>query len=84
MQPHPVVHFKPYPLHVGQKLTIESGPRKGDWEVIGVTKDTVKLRCPVTQREVEWRRFCYFVEEKERVEWPGQEDDSSLSIRVQE
>lgn len=28
------------------------------------------LRCPISQREFEWDRFCYFVEEKNGVEWP--------------
>ena len=47
-------------------------PSRGDWEVVGVSERKVKLRCPVTQREVEWAGFCCFVEEQEG-EWP---DDS--------
>lgn len=64
-----VVVFDPYLFEVGQKINIQSGPRSGDWEVVGVTERKVKLRCPVSGREFEWNRFCYFVEEKEQ-EWP--------------
>jgi len=65
-----VVFFEPYPFSVGQKLNIKSGPRKGDWEVIDVSEKKVKLRCPISLREFEWSRFCYFTEEKSGVEWP--------------
>jgi hypothetical protein len=61
--------FRPYPLHVGQKLFIEGGPRRGDWEVIGLSERKVKLRCPFSGREVEWDRFCYLVEERTGT-WP--------------
>jgi hypothetical protein len=66
-----VIKFRPYPLEAGQKLHIEGGRRAGDWEVIGVGEHKVKLRCPVTRKEVEWARFCYFVEEMEDAEWPS-------------
>lgn len=56
--------FQPYPLQIGQKLYIESGPRRGDWEVIGLSGRKVNLRCPFSGREVEWDRFCYLVEER--------------------
>lgn len=62
--------FRPYPFEAGQKITIEGGPRQGDWEVLNVSDRKVKLRCPVTGREVEWNRFCYFVEEQETEQWP--------------
>ena len=68
-----VTVFKPYDFKVGQKIFIESGPRHGDWEVIGVTDRKVKLRCPFTKKEVEWDRFCYLSEERAGVEWPGKE-----------
>ena len=61
--------FRPYPLQVGQKVFIESGPRRGDWEVVGLSDRRVKLRCPFSGREVEWDRFCYLVEEKKGA-WP--------------
>ena len=73
MEKHNVTIFKPYTFAVGQKLHIEGGPRSGDWEVIGVSDRKVKLRCPVSFREFEWKRFCYFAEDRQNVQWP-QED----------
>ena len=70
METNNVTFFEAYPFRLGQKINIKSGPRKGDWEVIGVTDNKVKLRCPVSFREFEWNRFCYFVEDKSDVEWP--------------
>jgi hypothetical protein len=64
-----VLIFRPYPLQVGQKIFIESGPRRGDWEVLAMGDQKVRLRCPISQREVEWDRFCYFVEERNDL-WP--------------
>lgn len=63
--------FQTYPLRVGQKINIADGPRRGDWLVIGVSERKVRLRCPVSGREVEWERFCYLVEERSLEEWPG-------------
>jgi hypothetical protein len=65
-----VTVFNPYPLQVGQKIRIEGGPRGGDWEVVGLTERKVRLRCPLSGREVEWDRFCYFTEENDTLEWP--------------
>ena len=73
MDVHSVVFFAPYEFEIGQKIHIQGGPRGGDWEVIGVTPRKVKLRCPVTGKEVEWDRFCYFVEERQGVEWPAKD-----------
>ena len=73
MPKHTVSVFKPYPFVMGQKINIEGGPRSGDWEVIGITDRKVKLRCPVSHREFEWNRFCYFVEDSEGVEWPKED-----------
>ena len=70
---HDVTVFKPYDFRVGQKLFIAEGPRKGDWEVVAVTDRKVKLRCPFSKREFDWNRFCYVVEEKKDVDWPGKE-----------
>jgi len=70
METHTVVIFRPYEFRVGQKLHIGGGPRRGDWEVIGISDHKVKLRCPVSLREFEWNRFCYFVDERSGVEWP--------------
>ena len=49
---------------------VNVGIKKGDWEVIGVSERKVKLRCPVSLREFEWNRFCYFVEDCSGVIWP--------------
>jgi hypothetical protein len=65
MAVHKVAMFRPYPFQTGQKIHIETGPRKGDWEVIGVSDRKVELRCPVSLREFEWNRFCYFMEDRE-------------------
>ncbi len=62
--------FRPYPFEVGKKIYIDGGPRKGDWEVIGVSDRKVKLRCPISKREFEWNRFCYLVEESDTSPWP--------------
>ena len=70
MTTHKVIIFKPYPFEAGQKIHIDGGPRGGDWEVIGVTDRKVKLRCPVSFKEFDWDRFCYFTEEQDGVEWP--------------
>ena len=48
-----VLIFQPYPLQIGQKIFIESGPRRGDWEVLALGNQKVRLRCPISQREVE-------------------------------
>lgn len=61
--------LKPYPLQVGHRIFIESGPRRGDWQVIGLSDRKVRLRCPFSGREVEWDRFCYLVAEKHD-QWP--------------
>ncbi len=62
--------FKPFPFEDGQKIRIEGGPRQGDWLVIGTTERKIRLRCPVSGREVEWDRFCYYTENRENEEWP--------------
>ena len=65
-----VTFFKPYPFKVGQKIHIDGGPRKGDWKVVDVSDRKLRLRCPISLKEYEWNRFCYFAEEKSGVEWP--------------
>jgi len=67
---HKITEFRQYPFEVGQKIHIVDGKRKGDWEVIGVTDKEVRLRCPVSGREFEWKRFCYVIEEDVDAEWP--------------
>lgn len=70
---HEVALFRPYVFHVGQKITIDGGPRHGDWEVIGVTDRKLKLRCPISGREVEWAHFCYFAEARNLDKWPDKD-----------
>ena len=70
MAQHKVTVFRPYPFEVGQKIRIDGGSRSGDWEVIGATRGKVKLRCPLSGREFEWARFCYFVEDRKNEPWP--------------
>jgi hypothetical protein len=65
-----IVLFRPYPFEVGQKIRIDGGPRGGDWEVIGISERKVEFRCPVTRKEVNWDRFCYFVSDEDDMEWP--------------
>ncbi|SMC25611.1 hypothetical protein SAMN02746041_02379 [Desulfacinum hydrothermale DSM 13146] len=71
-----VIVFRPYPLKPGQKISIEGGPRNGDWQVVEVSERKVRLRCPVTHKEVEWDRFCYLVEESEDRTWPMDHSES--------
>ena len=70
MANHEVTVFKRYTFEPGQKINIADGPRKGDWLVTGVTERKVMLKCPVSGHEVEWDRFCYFVETREQDVWP--------------
>ena len=70
MADHTVIILRPYPFEAGQKIRIDGGPRGGDWEVIDISERKMKLRCPVSGREVEWDRFCYLIEERDGVEWP--------------
>ncbi len=65
-----VTVFRPYPFEIGQKIYIEDGPRRGDWEVVGLSERKVRLRCPISKREFEWNRFCYFTEEASDSPWP--------------
>jgi hypothetical protein len=65
-----VTTFKQYSFQQGQKIRIEDGRRKGDWQVVDVTEKKVTLRCPVSNVEVQWARFCYFAQELENEQWP--------------
>jgi len=73
MEKHAVTQFKPYPFSRGQKINISEGPRMGDWLVVDVTDKKVKLRCPISLKEFEWNRFCYFTEDLNVTEWPNKE-----------
>ena len=65
-----VAVFRAFPFEVGQRIYIEDGPRRGDWEVVGLSAGKVRLRCPISKREFEWGRFCYFVREDPAAPWP--------------
>ena len=45
MADHTVTFFTLYPFEVGQKIRIEGSNRQGDWEIIGLDDQKVKLRC---------------------------------------
>lgn len=70
MPHHTVTMFSPYPFVAGEKITITSGPRAGDWQVVALSERSVKLRCPISGREFAWDRFCYQVEKKQDEPWP--------------
>ena len=70
MGKHDVTIFKPYPFRPGQKIRIQEGPRKGDWEVAEMTDRKVTLRCPISLKTFEWDRFCYCVDEVRDEPWP--------------
>jgi hypothetical protein len=67
---HTVTVFTPFDFTEGQKIHIDSGPRKGDWEVVGVSERKVRLKCPVSLKEFEWNRFCYQTGERIIDTWP--------------
>lgn len=70
MEQYDITIFKPYLFEIGQKIYIDGGPRRGDWEVIGFSDTMVKLKCPISHREFEWKRFCYYTGQQKDVEWP--------------
>jgi len=65
-----VIVFKPYPLRVGDRIFIQGGPWAGDWEIIAVGERKIRLRCPVSHKEIERERFFYLVEERDQEIWP--------------
>ncbi len=62
--------FKPYIFAVGDKIRIDGGPRGGDWEIVGLSERKVKLRCPVSEKELEVNNFCYYQETLDNTIWP--------------
>ena len=65
-----VTLFEPYPFVVGQKIRIKNSRRAGDWEIAAVGEHTVTLRCPISKKEFEWKKFCYNVGELPDSKWP--------------
>ncbi|NQT50445.1 hypothetical protein HQ576_00250 [bacterium] len=73
MATHRVTFLRQAPFEPGQKLRIEDGPRKGDWEVVAADDKDVALRCPMSGREFTWKRFCTQADERDGVEWPAED-----------
>jgi len=69
---HRVAIFRPYPLAPSQKIHIQDGPRRGDWEVLACDEKSLRVRCPVSGRELDWKPFYALVGEKE-TEWPAKD-----------
>ena len=67
---HRVVFFRPYPAKVGDKITFQGGPWGGDWEIIEVGERKLRLKCPVSHKEIEKDRFFYYMEERDQEPWP--------------
>jgi len=67
-----VVILNPYPFYPGEKIYIESGPRRGDWLVLACNEKKVTLQCPISKKKFSWDRFCFHVENREQ-EWPMSE-----------
>lgn len=70
---HDVIVFNQYPFEVGDKIRIEEGRRKGDWEVAEVAEDKVTLRCPISKKEFSWNKFCYMAEVEKGTTWPRED-----------
>ncbi len=70
MSKETVTCFERYPLEPDQKIRILDGPRRGDWLVLEVGEKTMRLRCPVSGKEVEWDRFFWFATTLKNEEWP--------------
>ncbi len=67
---HEVTVFRPYDFTVGQKIRIEGSRRNGDWEVVAIGEHKITLKCPISKKEFEWTKFCYFVEKEQDAVWP--------------
>ncbi len=67
---HDVTLFRAYPFREGQKIRIEGGRRRGDWQDGKVGEHKVTLKCPISHKEFTWTNFCCFIEEKENSVWP--------------
>ena len=57
MKKQDVTVFRPYDFAVGQKIHIESGSRKGDWEVVGMTDRKITLQCPISLKTFDMESF---------------------------
>lgn len=66
-----VTVFRECQLEIGQKINIAGGFRRGDWLVIGGGERKVRLRCPVSGREIECDRFFFYAETRVQEKWPA-------------
>jgi hypothetical protein len=73
MPKYSVTQFASYPFKIGEKIHIADGPRRGDWEVVGLSDHKVTLKCPISKKEFKWSRFCYTVENLRDAKWPQEE-----------
>lgn len=67
---HDVLVFKQYPFAVGDKIRIEDGRRRGDWQVAAIKEHALVLRCPLSKKEFSWNKFCYLAGKEEGGVWP--------------
>ncbi len=67
---HRVLIFRLYPLQLGDKIFFQDGPRRGDWQVIEVGPRKLRLKCPVSFKELECDHLYTFVEERPNEPWP--------------
>ena len=67
--PDKVLVFGPYKFKPGQKIYINGGKRKGDWEIIDYDGEKVTLQCPVSGIKITVNQFCFLVDEAMQ-EWP--------------
>ena len=74
MKKEQIAFFRSYPFEVGQKINIEDGPRKGDWEILDYDGNKLTLRCPVSNIKISCTQFCYFVDEAVQ-EWPQKSEE---------
>ncbi len=64
--------FTPYEFIIDEKINITAGPRRGDWLVTGVDKNSITLQCPISKKEFTWKNFCY-LSSKEATTWPNKD-----------
>lgn len=69
-----VVVFKEFQLEVGQKIHIVDGFRHGDWLVIAAGAKKIRLRCPVSGKEIECDKTFFYAETRSQEEWPTGRD----------
>lgn len=51
--------FETYPVKPGDRIFINDGPWKGDWDIVEVSDRKVKVKCPFKGDEYEWKRRLF-------------------------